>query len=184
VKLLHCLKCGDIVALRSKLRRCECGASKGKYVDERNAEYEGPARVLGIDNNDLAGSRGGLPGQLGEQYPWWVISDSCGPVRKLDKFASSPMKPTRRKMKQREHYHVSCDPRILAGLASVVDHPPRGEMAQLRLEEEMNEWEDALDRFEAGEDDGLADGLGPFDPVSPDFPSQPDHWDDWGPDEP
>jgi len=90
MKLLHCLKCGDILGLLvGKVRTCECGASKGQYVDNVNAEYEGPSRLIGINNNDLAAARGGLPGQGAEEFRCWVISDHCRPVRKLDKFSNA-----------------------------------------------------------------------------------------------
>lgn len=135
MKLLNCLRCGDIIALRGKVRTCECGASKGRYVDNINAEYEGPSRLIGINNHDLNAARGGLPGEGADEFRCWVISDHCKPVKKLDKFRSSPMEPRA----------------LLAGVATVVsnrewlDFHPRGEMAQLAFEE-------SLDVFDAGEE--------------------------------
>lgn len=51
MKLLNCLKCHDIIALRlNVLRKCFCGISEGKYIDQKNVQIKGPARVIGMDN--------------------------------------------------------------------------------------------------------------------------------------
>jgi hypothetical protein len=158
MKLLRCLLCGDIVALGiGKMRKCDCGASKGRYVDERYAEYEGPSQIIGMDSNDLRAARGGLPGGPAKQYPWWIISDSCSTVRKLDKFPSNPMKATKPKesMRVRSSGFVGSDHETPAG---------KGCLERL-LEQEMADFERSFS--------------GDFDT------GQPDAWgeDEWG-DEP
>lgn len=91
MKLLNCLRCGDILALRvRKPRTCDCGESSGQYIDKIKVEYEGPARVLGINNYDLAAARGGFPGERAPEFRCWVIADHCQPIHRLDRFKSKP----------------------------------------------------------------------------------------------
>jgi hypothetical protein len=46
MKLLHCLACDDVVALRSSSRRsCVCGASRGSLA-QGTAQIIGPCRVI------------------------------------------------------------------------------------------------------------------------------------------
>lgn len=51
MKLIYCIECGDVVALRLESRKCFCGKSSGQYEDDRlNATYTGPAIPLGFAN--------------------------------------------------------------------------------------------------------------------------------------
>ena len=50
MKLLMCLKCGDVFSLSSEDKSCGCGESGGKYVDELNAEIRGDCKAIGFDN--------------------------------------------------------------------------------------------------------------------------------------
>lgn len=76
MKLLHCLACGDILALRSQERSCECRQSTGRYTDHIHAEYRGPSRVLGMLNREIARSVHDthVPFE-GPHYRWFVISE-------------------------------------------------------------------------------------------------------------
>lgn len=49
IKLLNCLRCGDVVRLYRHTRYCKCKASEGKYVGQYSVEFSGPARILGIE---------------------------------------------------------------------------------------------------------------------------------------
>lgn len=53
MKLLYCLDCGDLFNLTSKDKACGCGKTKGKYIDNLNAEYEGNAQPIGIANGSF-----------------------------------------------------------------------------------------------------------------------------------
>lgn len=53
MKLILCGFCKDIVALQRFVRSCDCGASSGRYLDRRNAEYSGAAVPLGMMNSDV-----------------------------------------------------------------------------------------------------------------------------------
>lgn len=50
MKLLRCNKCGDVVSLNARMKRCGCGASSGRYLDAHKAEYCGPCVMIGIAN--------------------------------------------------------------------------------------------------------------------------------------
>lgn len=62
MKLLHCIKCEDTIALINEVRTCHCGKSKGRYLNNAeiakgftyNAFYSGPAALIGIANKEIA----------------------------------------------------------------------------------------------------------------------------------
>ena len=56
MKLMKCVKCGDIVAIIETLSRsCYCGKIAGKYLDDSiTAVVNKDALVFGIDNNGFA----------------------------------------------------------------------------------------------------------------------------------
>lgn len=62
MKLLHCIKCEDTIALVDEVRTCQCGQSKGRYLNPTeiakgftyNAFYSGPAALMGIANKEIA----------------------------------------------------------------------------------------------------------------------------------
>lgn len=61
MKLLHCLDCGDIVALRFKPRKCLCGKSAGNYKPDGlfavfSCHKEGRARIIGMLNSEVQSS--------------------------------------------------------------------------------------------------------------------------------
>lgn len=54
MKILLCLECMDLVALRRVRRSCACGLSAGFYgPDNLTAHIAGPAVCLGVDNESL-----------------------------------------------------------------------------------------------------------------------------------
>lgn len=57
MKLLMCLKCEDIFNLSlEKDKTCSCGKTQGRYVDELNATYSGPAIPIGFNNRSFLGA--------------------------------------------------------------------------------------------------------------------------------
>jgi predicted nucleic acid-binding Zn-ribbon protein len=50
MKLLACIDCGDIFNLTSKEKSCSCGKTKGRYINDIDAEYEGNAQPIGFSN--------------------------------------------------------------------------------------------------------------------------------------
>lgn len=54
MKLLYCPYCGDVFQLRlGKLRTCECGKVKGRYINNSEAEVNKEAISLAIGNGGL-----------------------------------------------------------------------------------------------------------------------------------
>lgn len=53
MKLLLCEECVSVFNLTFKEKTCECGKTKGKYLDKLNAEYSGPGVPIGFSNNSL-----------------------------------------------------------------------------------------------------------------------------------
>lgn len=56
MKLLMCLKCGDIFNLSRKEKKCGCGETAGLYVDELNAEISGNCQPIGFANGSFTQS--------------------------------------------------------------------------------------------------------------------------------
>jgi hypothetical protein len=55
MKLLLCTHCQDVFKLSHQERRCECGATRGRYLEDgHHAVYSGPGVPLGLDNIDLS----------------------------------------------------------------------------------------------------------------------------------
>lgn len=80
MKLLYCTKCHDIILLRKGVRRfCECRKTKGIYIDDLNAEYDGEHAVtLGIDNQSFFTAMTDQPTEgYGERFEAFVIPKSC-----------------------------------------------------------------------------------------------------------
>lgn len=53
MKLLYCEHCHDIFALSDKLRTCECGQVKGRYINDYEAEVSPGAICIAIDGYSL-----------------------------------------------------------------------------------------------------------------------------------
>jgi hypothetical protein len=54
MKLLFCPYCRDIIALKYELRKCQCGKSSGKYLEDGDCVVVSKdALTLGIENKDL-----------------------------------------------------------------------------------------------------------------------------------
>ena len=57
MKLLFCTECSDVFNLSlDKEKSCSCGKTKGKYVDNLNAEYSGDGIPLGFRNGEFTRS--------------------------------------------------------------------------------------------------------------------------------
>ena len=53
MKLLYCSRCRDVIRIEVR-SSCRCKKTKGRYLDNRNAEFEGEFAVpLGIDNAEF-----------------------------------------------------------------------------------------------------------------------------------
>jgi hypothetical protein len=85
MKLLNCISCQDIVLLQKEWRTCKCGKSSGRYTTAVLAEYQGPARIIGVRSLDYH------RGESGREYPWWFIEKSDH-IKKLDEQAACRLK--------------------------------------------------------------------------------------------
>jgi len=79
MKLLFCKKCGDLFNLRLTERVCSCGRTKGQYITETQAVYEGEHAVpLGILNDSFAIARRNQPiSGNGRRFTAFVIPKEC-----------------------------------------------------------------------------------------------------------
>lgn len=76
MKLLNCIACQDIVRIFSNSRKCQCGRCKARYVNDRNVEYSGPARIIAIQSLDYH------KGDSGVEHPWCFIPRDSEHIRK------------------------------------------------------------------------------------------------------
>lgn len=54
MKLVHCNSCGDTFNLSQKVeKKCSCGETKGRMIDDRNAVYSGNATAFGISDSSF-----------------------------------------------------------------------------------------------------------------------------------
>lgn len=53
MKLLMCLKFGDIFNLSKVEKKCSCGETKGMYVDDINAIVSGDCQPIGFANSSF-----------------------------------------------------------------------------------------------------------------------------------
>lgn len=53
MKLMFCSSCNSVFNLSYKLKSCDCGEVKGKYMDNVNAVTNGKGHTLAIGNGSL-----------------------------------------------------------------------------------------------------------------------------------
>lgn len=86
MKLLLCLECDDVFNLDYKIKTCQCGETKGKYIDSLNAVYQGEHAVpLGFDNFSFARAINNQPEfSPGEKFVAFIIEKECPTFEKLE----------------------------------------------------------------------------------------------------
>ena len=85
MKLLRCNNCQDIFNLRRQEKTCSCGESKGKYIDNRNAEISGDCDLIGIDNHSFKKVKGWL-NDKSEWVPFeafFINEKRCSSVKRI-----------------------------------------------------------------------------------------------------
>ena len=94
MKLLFCKKCEDVFKLSNKLKTCDCGATKGFYVDNIRAIYTGEyAYPLGFNNQNFIEAIKSQPkkSSYGKTFESFVIPVKCQTFiycSSLDKFCN------------------------------------------------------------------------------------------------
>lgn len=84
MKLLFCKKCVSVFSLTlRKEKTCDCGESKGRYVDYTNAEYEGDCVPLGFVNKQFVSALKNQPKEgWGDEFTAFVIPEKCNTMIK------------------------------------------------------------------------------------------------------
>lgn len=54
MKLLFCLNCQDIFSLSKQTKTCSCGESRGRYIDDLNAEIKGNCEPIEFSNKSFS----------------------------------------------------------------------------------------------------------------------------------
>lgn len=85
MKLLYCKECNSVFNLDYEEKLCTCGKSKGKYIDNLNAEYSGPCVSLGFNNFSFFPAINNQPKEgWGKNFEAFVIPLICPTMKKLD----------------------------------------------------------------------------------------------------
>lgn len=79
MKLLLCLECNDIFNLDLKMKKCSCGKTKGQYIDNLSAIYEGDSAIpIGISNPSLKEAILNQPDDgMGKEFTAFTIPKVC-----------------------------------------------------------------------------------------------------------
>ncbi|QVY61950.1 hypothetical protein [Cytobacillus gottheilii] len=79
MKLLLCLECSDMFNLDLKMQKCSCGKTKGQYIDNLYAIYEGASAMpIGISNPSLKEAISNQPDEgLGKEFTAFIIPRNC-----------------------------------------------------------------------------------------------------------
>lgn len=85
MKLIHCTRCGDTVALLRRHRTCDCGQSGGHYEEDGiTATITGNAVPVGINNESFRAALRLRPQSgMGEPFTAFVIPHECPTVRRV-----------------------------------------------------------------------------------------------------
>ncbi|WP_096187064.1 hypothetical protein [Evansella halocellulosilytica] len=79
MKLLLCLECNDIFSLDLKMKKCSCAKTKGRYIDNLNAIYEGDSAMpIGFSNPSLKEAILNQPDKgMGKEFTAFTIPRNC-----------------------------------------------------------------------------------------------------------
>lgn len=84
MKLLFCPDCQDVFKLTKKVKTCECGRCKGKYIDNINAIYN-DGIPLGFNNTTLGMAIAAQPvAGWGKKFEAFVIPRNSPTLTKTD----------------------------------------------------------------------------------------------------
>lgn len=86
MKFVLCRKCQDVFKLHYEARTCQCGHSKGVYLDDLYAEYSGDHAVpIGFDNHSLIRTLQEHPfnGERGKVFDAFIIPSNAETMVKV-----------------------------------------------------------------------------------------------------
>jgi hypothetical protein len=86
MKLLLCGSCYDIFNLDFDLKKCKCGETERRYLDELNATYKGNNTIpVGFSNPSLAKAISNQSQEaMGEEFTAFIIPKECPTFKKVD----------------------------------------------------------------------------------------------------
>lgn len=91
MKLLMCPACGDVFNLKSEVKTCGCGQTRGQYTDERNAVYDGGV-PLGFANSTFLEAVLKQPKEgLGKTFTAFVIPQECPTFKQVAVTGAKPL---------------------------------------------------------------------------------------------
>lgn len=83
MKLLACTECASVFSLALSEKRCDCGKTTGRYIDDLNAEFDGPGIPLGFHNLKFVSALRNQPEEgMGERFEAFVIPAICPTFKK------------------------------------------------------------------------------------------------------
>jgi hypothetical protein len=118
VKLIYCLECRDVVALKMQERTCLCGKSRGAYgTDGLHAWISGPVIPIGFANPSFREAIQNQPETgLGKDFCAFIIQQKCDTIQVIK---TRPRKNNRIIVPQRLLlYHAT--PSGIAGLTNKI----------------------------------------------------------------
>lgn len=89
MKLVYCQKCQGIIRLRNIEKQCDCGLTKGKYIDNLNAVFSGEFAIpMGVDNNSFREALliyNDMNFQYGPNFKAFIITEPCKTFKRKKK---------------------------------------------------------------------------------------------------
>lgn len=83
MKLLFCNDCYSVFSLSTQTKKCDCGRSEGKYIDNLNATYKGNCIPIGFHNNEFINALNNQPlNGWGADFKAFVIPKECKTFKK------------------------------------------------------------------------------------------------------
>jgi hypothetical protein len=84
MKLIFCTYCQDVFKLTKKVKSCECGKCKGKYINNLDAIYN-DGIPLGFNNTTLGMAIANQPvAGWGKRFEAFVIAKNVDTLTKTD----------------------------------------------------------------------------------------------------
>lgn len=76
--MLLCKHCSEVISLSHNTKKCSCGSTEGKYINDVEAEYSGPAIPFELDNKTFIAAAAEFD-KVGEGmgFVGFVIGSDC-----------------------------------------------------------------------------------------------------------
>ncbi|MEV0459041.1 hypothetical protein [Catellatospora methionotrophica] len=85
MKLMVCRSCGDVILMRQEQRSCWCGASSGRYLDDRSTvEQSAGTLSIALDNTGLRDAVSAYDAAPDGWHPLMVFRAFLNPLSESD----------------------------------------------------------------------------------------------------